>query len=64
MPGSAVINWNIMIRKEETFRLGQEVLFGEKREHAFVDALTRSSVGLVLWDGRYVIASWDDVWEA
>lgn len=43
-------------------RLGQKVLYGEKREEAVVTALHMSNVGLDLASGKYVIAEYDQVY--
>lgn len=47
------------MRMDKTkFHLGQEVTVGGER--AVIDALTQSTVGLVLGD-RYVIAGWEEI---
>ena len=46
---------------KETLRLGQRVWYGDERKVAEVDALTQSSVGLILADG-YVVTEYRDVY--
>jgi hypothetical protein len=47
---------------KESLRLGQKVWFGADRREAVVDGLTMTVVGLVMADGGYVLASYDDIY--
>ena len=49
-----------MVNKE-SLHLGQNVLYGEKRESAVVDALTQTGIGLCVDANRYVIARYEDI---
>lgn len=47
--------------KKESLHLGQKVYFGENRVEAVVDALTQTTIGLVVGAG-YIIGDYKDVY--
>ena len=50
-----------MITKENV-HLDQRVWFGAERREAIVDGIMRTGLGLMMVDGGYVIARWEDVY--
>lgn len=49
-----------MISKE-SLHLGQKVWYGAEKVEAVVDGITRTCVGLVLKDGGYILAKWEEI---
>lgn len=47
--------------KKESLHLGQKVCFGDNRQEAVIDALTQTSIGLVVGTG-YIIGGYEDVY--
>lgn len=47
--------------QKESLHLGQQVLYGEQKTEAVIDALTQTAAGIVV-DGKYIICRYADIY--